>query len=116
MTEEAKSPTERVVAEILSERERQVKGEGWSTEDDDSFAGGRLAGAAACYSINAAWRLSPETGGEQLEGVPVWWPMESSSWKPKTPRKDLVRAAALIVAEIERIDRENEKKTKASHP
>ncbi|AKQ30008.1 TPA: hypothetical protein JI225_05075 [Acinetobacter baumannii] len=29
-----------------------------------------------------------------------------SYWKPKSPRQDLVRAAALLIAEIERLDRE----------
>ena len=33
------------------------------------------------------------------------WPWAASWWKPKNRRRDLVRAAALIVAEIERIDR-----------
>jgi hypothetical protein len=29
-------------------------------------------------------------------------------WKPKDRRRDLVRAAALIIAEIERLDRDAE--------
>lgn len=37
--------------------------------------------------------------------VPRGWPWGSSWWKPKDPRRDLVRAGALILAEIERIDR-----------
>lgn len=34
------------------------------------------------------------------------WPFPPRSWKPKDRRRDLVRAAALLVAEIERLDRE----------
>jgi hypothetical protein len=34
-----------------------------------------------------------------------FWPFERSAWKPKSPRSDMVKAAALIVAEIERLDR-----------
>ncbi|EBP0408322.1 hypothetical protein JN58_23590 [Salmonella enterica] len=48
------------------------------------------------------------------EGVPVdWsdapqpvnWPLSSVWWKPSSPRGDLVKAGALILAEIERGDR-----------
>ena len=35
-----------------------------------------------------------------------WWPWSLDWWKPKDPRRDLVRAGALIVAEIERLDRQ----------
>ena len=33
------------------------------------------------------------------------WPWLSSWWKPSTNRRDLVKAGALILAEIERLDR-----------
>jgi hypothetical protein len=33
------------------------------------------------------------------------WPWHDDWWKPKDRRRDLIRAAALIVAEIERLDR-----------
>jgi hypothetical protein len=33
------------------------------------------------------------------------WPWSVQWWKPKDRRRDLVRAGALIVAEIERLDR-----------
>lgn len=33
------------------------------------------------------------------------WPWSREWWKPKNPRRDLVKAGALIVAEIERLDR-----------
>lgn len=34
------------------------------------------------------------------------WPWPSKWWKPKSQRRDLVRAGALILAEIERLDRQ----------
>lgn len=37
--------------------------------------------------------------------VPPTWPWGAEWWKPKEPRRDLVRAGALIIAEIERLDR-----------
>lgn len=35
------------------------------------------------------------------------WPWDAKWWKPKNTRRDLVRAGALIVAELERMDRES---------
>ena len=35
------------------------------------------------------------------------WPWAAEWWKPKDCRRNLVRAGALILAEIERLDRKN---------
>ena len=80
-----------VVDEIRDERERQVSAEGWSPRHDDRQSHGEIASAAAAYAI----------------GDPGFWPAAwpRAYWKPKSRRRDLVRAAALIVAEIERLDR-----------
>jgi hypothetical protein len=42
--------------------------------------------------------------------VPEAWPENWSAtwWKPKDRRQDLVRAGALVISEIERIDRASE--------
>ncbi|AFQ48272.1 hypothetical protein [Burkholderia cepacia] len=39
--------------------------------------------------------------------APAWWPKTwEPSWsKPTTPRRNLVKAGALILAELERLDR-----------
>ena len=92
-----------VVAEVAAERERQVSVEGWSQDHDDAHADYELALAAAAYALEAAsWR--PPPGDEAIITERIW-PWDASWWKPKDPRRDLVRAAALIVAEIERLDR-----------
>lgn len=81
-----------VIAEIHAERRRQIEREGWSARHDDRHHGcGELAGAAACYAV-------PELKDHL-------WPWQDNDWKPKERRRDLIRAAALIVAEIERLDR-----------
>lgn len=89
--------------DVLAERHRQVEVEGWTTEHDDAHNNGEMAGAAAAY---AAYRshTSPETtmGYDLVEMI---WPWSSKWWKPKDRRSDLVRAGALILAEIERLDR-----------
>jgi hypothetical protein len=97
--------------EVLAERERQVGQEGWSEAHDDEHDPGTLATAAACYALNAACELHQENGtplelgDENRFGNGLSWPWEPKWWKPNTPRRDLVKAAALILAEIERIDR-----------
>lgn len=85
--------------DVLAERQRQITAEGWTPEHDDQHEVGELATAAACYAGNA--------GGYVWQGG--WpgevWPWPREYWKPSTPRRDLVKSAAMILAEIERIDR-----------
>jgi hypothetical protein len=82
--------------DISEERLRQICEEGWTPERDDAHANGELATAAASYALNT----------EALRGLmPGLWPWSKKWWKPKDRRRDLVRAAALLVAEIERLDR-----------
>ena len=82
--------------DIVAERVRQVVKEGWSPEHDDQHAGGELAAAASCYALNA---------GAYRRLTPKAWPFDSEWWKPGDERRDLVKAGALILAEIERLDR-----------
>jgi hypothetical protein len=91
--------------DVLAERQRQVSTEGWTPEHDDGHDGGDLAAAAAAYALNAADGLHPMSMGDGHGEQPTFWPWHGQWWKPKTPRQDLVRAAALILAEIERLDR-----------
>lgn len=81
---------------IAAERERQVSEEGWSPEHDDDHADGSLRRAAICYA-----RL--ELGGGW--DVPNDWPWEPESWKPRDDITCLVKAGALIAAEIDRLQR-----------
>lgn len=85
--------------DVLAERDRQINSEGFAREHDDAHIGGELACAAACYVINAA------EGYGSTALAPLNWPWHLSWWKPEDPRRDLVKAAALIIAEIERRDR-----------
>jgi len=104
------------IEDIAAERTRQIAVEGWSAERDDSeHRDGSLARAAAAYAV-----VSTLTDGERKAHVDaVWggsrfwysmiaaiWPWHPSWFKPSDRRRDLVKAGALIVAEIERIDRD----------
>ena len=102
--------------DVLAERQRQISAEGWTPQHDDEHTNGSLALVGACY----AWAstLGP-TFRETLSaldtsGVGGWrqavtfrrlWKWDFRWWKPKNCRDDLIRAAALLIAEIERIDR-----------
>lgn len=86
------------ILDVIAERQRQQSVEGWMPEHDDEHCNGELAMAAVCY-IN-------ETGTVNRNGGKPWgWPWDASWWKPNARRRNLVKAGALILAEIERIDR-----------
>lgn len=85
-----------MVAAILAERARQVDEEGFSAAHDAGHGDGALARAAACYAANAA------SGDFDLAAPPAW-PWTDAEWKPRGPRRDLIRAGALILAELERL-------------
>lgn len=85
-----------VIWDVMRERKRQQEVEGWTIEHDDEHTDGQMADAAACYARNSIM---------QYKIAPPGWPWDAKWWKPKGQRRDLVRAAALIVAEIERLDR-----------
>ena len=84
--------------DIGKERLRQINGEGFSPESDDGYLNGELLRAAACYLLNLVAPKSPHRW-------PGLWPWPGLWWKPTNPRRDLVKAGALILAEIERLDR-----------
>lgn len=97
------------VIDIMTERNRQIVMKGWAPEHDDQHDCGELSRAASCYARHVgfsgwlydAGNPSPYRSGKQ----PDCWPWAIADWKPKNPRQDLIKAAALIIAEIERLDR-----------
>lgn len=101
---------------IAAERERQVSMEGWTPEHDDQHKDGGLALAAADYAF-VSTLYQPRTDGydNELKNATDFklgtfagdiahnlWPWDFQWWKPKAPIRDLVRAGALIAAEIDR--------------
>lgn len=90
----------------IAERFRQVEVEGWSTDHDDTHQAGELARAGAGYAMQAEiWELFPTSAATSPPFVPSFWPWARGWWKPAGFRRDLVKAAALIIAEGERFDR-----------
>jgi len=80
--------------DVLAERRRQIEAEGWTPEHDDEHSTQELAFAAACYAT-----------ADEGDAPPAVWPWHLSWWKPTDRRHNLVKAGALILAEIERLDR-----------
>jgi hypothetical protein len=94
-----------VIDEIAAERRRQLEEEGWTLEHDNTLVRGELARAASAYAGHAARFHNVRGIKYQTKPMHPGWPWDKELWRPKDPRRDLVRAAALIVAEIERLDR-----------
>lgn len=93
------------VKAIAAERERQLQAEGFTRDGDRQYRRGELAGAATAYAQVAAMDLYCGTRG-YIAGLPPpsIWPWAPEWWKPVDTRRDLVRAGALIAAQIDLID------------
>lgn len=86
----------KALIDVMMERTRQIDEKGWTAEHDDEHTSGELAKAGACYALSACGL--DETAERH-------WPWLDDRFKSKGARRDLVRAAAVIIAEIERLDR-----------
>ena len=85
------------VQSVIAERQRHQSAEGWAPEHDDQYGESQLLWASSCYVLNTI---------QPFNSIPLDWPWAPEWWKPTNPRRDLVKAGALILAEIERIDRQ----------
>lgn len=96
MSEENEIRLNSALRDVLTERQRQMRVEGYSLWGDDLYVNNELASAAASYASCAGRPRAQKTQ----------WPWGSQTLKPSTDRRrDLVKAGALILAEIERLDR-----------
>lgn len=75
---------------------------GYAAAHDDEHIHGEIAVAAMCYTHEAVlWN-----NGHNLGDCEDHWPFEDEAWRPsEDPVRNLVKAGALIVAEIERLFR-----------
>lgn len=97
---------------IAAERKRQISSGGWSSAHDDEHENGDIVSAAISYSIFAWWKLVGTACGWNRPMVDTiigdnWFPWDSTWWKPSEDDqvRNLVKAGALIAAEIDRIQR-----------
>lgn len=95
---------------IAEERARQIQSEGWTADHDDGHRRLQMTRAAACYLLNT-WeksKLEESATGRHVvaAAVNVLWPWEQEWWKPSSdPVRNLVKAGALIAAELDRLQR-----------
>jgi hypothetical protein len=106
---------------IAEERERQIAQEGWTPEHDDGHKDESLARAACAYAYPTGGAVFRHAGlTVMLERQWFWpWPIEQFKGKHGLDAKlqtkeqretgrirDLVKAGALIAAEIDRLQRQ----------
>lgn len=94
----------KAVEDVLAERQRQQSAEGWTPEHDDQHTNMEMGYAAACY----AGPVFHDQASKDANEPPIGWPWAKAWWKPTSYRRNLVKAGALILAEIERLDRRGE--------
>lgn len=95
---------------IAEERSRQVEQEGYGPDhDDEQHQRGELVSAAIAYCLVNT--VAPVREADRFAGS--FWPWTNDDWKPKGHVEDLVRAGALIAAEIDRYQRLQERIEKA---
>jgi hypothetical protein len=92
---------------IAAERQRQIDKEDWTPAHDDQHICEQMALAAACYALPHETRQR-EVWNTTL--IKLLWPWGSGWWKPCSRReggrlRELVKAGALIAAEIDRLQR-----------
>ena len=119
-----KTPNKSGVELIAAERERQINDEGWTAEHDDDHTDRSLAMAACCFA--APERLWKMRGSSFTGGVEIFdpWPWAAqydkrrhpggavkspSSYSPQERFDLLVKAGALIAAELDRLMRATKK-------
>lgn len=89
---------------IAEERQRQIEVEGWAVGHDANHKEGQLALAGASYALAEQNRKAykPEFLFAAICNI---WPWSEKWWKP-TPNdrvRELVKAGALMAAEIDRL-------------
>lgn len=97
---------------IARERWRQIQELGFSAEHDDEHVTDTRSGglnsdlllAASAYLQAGMERLAAAAPVETLQKIPPgYWPWEEADWSPSNdPLRNLVKAGALIAAEIDR--------------
>lgn len=108
------------VGAIAKERREQVS-KGWTQEHDSEHQRGEIARAAMEYLEIATSQIIMTTEGSLMEAkelkfVPasVCWPWEVCTWRPAdNPLGNLIKAGALIAAEIDRLKHKDGADTKS---
>lgn len=86
--------------DLIAEERSRHQSIGYDAAHDDVHREAELSRAGVCYA-NLGW-LGPL--GYYANHAPPDWPFEPQFWKPSSdPVRNLVKGAALIAAEIDRL-------------
>lgn len=94
-----------VVEEIAAERERQIKEEGFDREHDAHHFEWELSLASICYAAPENIYIHRKTPATHGFHDPWPWHRKDDKRHKHGKRRRLIIAAALLVAEIERLDK-----------
>lgn len=98
---------------VAKERVHQIVEKGYTPEHDDEYTGGELADAAACYAANTLFLYKPTTVGGANANLSYVWPWELVYYNGDKTRKDqIITACAMLMAEYDRLEREEKKDTR----
>lgn len=97
------------VQHIEYERAKQVR-KGFSGPHDDRHTDQELVTVAIAYAVLAVMQQTRADAADALDGHPplteLGWPAGEWTWLPeRTPTENLIKAGALIAAEIDRLTR-----------
>ena len=81
---------------IANERDRQISDEGYTAEHDAAH------NRDSNYALLAAADSYIVAVDSETKLMPSIWPWDTAFWKPTSPVRMLVKAGALIAAEIDR--------------
>ena len=93
--------------DVAAERAKQrIK---WTDAQDDEYDPGELSSGGAAYALAAADCMFPgsQGDGDYRMKPPPMWPWSGATWKPGTNRDNLRKAAAMCIAEMDRLDRKS---------
>lgn len=95
---------------IAEERQRQIDIEDYTAENDAQYIDGELALAAASYA------LAEHNRKRNFRAAPTIWPWHERDWKPNPENRarELIKAGALIAAELDRLNALNQSNDKES--
>lgn len=96
--------------DVLAERQRQIGAEGYDADHDDAHVNDEIAAMAALFVMPPGareWDASSTDFGDTLAEaiLPLDWKMPALGDR----RRELVRGAAMVLAELERMDRAAQK-------
>jgi hypothetical protein len=96
--------TKSAIRTIAAERKRGVRKHKYTADKDDLLTRGELTKGAMSYLAIADMQLQGVTRAEL--NIPTFWPFEQSRFQPSEfPTRNLVKAAAMVAAEIDRLNR-----------